>query len=104
MSELINVEVAYALPDKQLIKALEVPVGTSAIDAVRLSGIDGDFDDLTLEPTLQVGIFGKAIKADQPLQAGDRVEIYRPLQVDPNEVRKRRAAEAKERRAAEEGP
>ncbi|MDA0630723.1 MAG: RnfH family protein, partial [Proteobacteria bacterium] len=40
----------------------------------------------------------------QPLQAGDRVEIYRPLQVDPKEVRKRRAAEAKERRAAEEGP
>jgi putative ubiquitin-RnfH superfamily antitoxin RatB of RatAB toxin-antitoxin module len=51
-----------------------------------------------------VGIFGKAVKADQPLQAGDRVEIYRPLQVDPKEVRKRRAAEAKERRAAEEGP
>ena len=104
MSELIAVEVAYALPDKQLIKSLEVPTGTSVIEAVRLSGIDDEFEELSLDQPLQLGIFGKAVKADQSLQAGERVEIYRPLQVDPKEVRKRRAAEAKERRAAEEGP
>ena len=103
MSELISVEVAYALPNKQLIKALEVPRGTSAIEAVRLSGIDADFEDLSLDQSLQLGIFGKVVKGEQALQAGERVEIYRPLQVDPKEVRKRRAAEAKERRAAGDG-
>ena len=103
MSELISVEVAYALPNKQLIKSLEVPRGTSAIEAVRLSGIDADFEDLSLDQSLQLGIFGKVVKGEQALQAGERVEIYRPLQVDPKEVRKRRAAEAKERRAAGDG-
>ena len=103
MSELILVEVAYALPNKQLIKALEVPRGTSAIEAVRLSGIDADFEDLSLDQSLQLGIFGKVVKGEQALQAGERVEIYRPLQVDPKEVRKRRAAEAKERRSAGDG-
>ena len=103
MSELISVEVAYALPNKQLIKALEVPRGTSAIEAVRLSGIDADFEELSLDQSLKLGIFGKVVKGEQALQAGERVEIYRPLQVDPKEVRKRRAAEAKERRAAGDG-
>ena len=103
MSELISVEVAYALPNKQLIKALEVPRGTSAIEAVRLSGIDADFEELSLDQSLQLGIFGKVVEGEQALQAGERVEIYRPLQVDPKEVRKRRAAEAKERRAAGDG-
>ena len=103
MSELISVEVAYALPYKQLIKALEVPRGTSAIEAVRLSGIDADFEELSLDQSLQLGIFGKVVKGEQALQAGERVEIYRPLQVDPQEVRKRRAAEAKERRSAGDG-
>jgi uncharacterized protein len=103
MSELISVEVAYALPKKQLIKALEVPRGTSAIEAVRLSGIDADFEELSLDQSLQLGIFGKVVKGEQALQAGERVEIYRPLQVDPKEVRKRRAAEAKERRSAGDG-
>lgn len=103
MSELISVEVAYALPYKQLIKALEVPRGTSAIEAVRLSGIDADFEELSLDQSLQLGIFGKVVKGEQALQAGERVEIYRPLQVDPKEVRKRRAAEAKERRSAGDG-
>ena len=103
MSELISVEVAYALPNKQLIKSLEVPRGPSAIEAVRLSGIDADFEELSLDQSLQLGIFGKVVKGEQALQAGERVEIYRPLQVDPKEVRKRRAAEAKERRAAGDG-
>ena len=103
MGELISVEVAYALPNKQLIKALEVPRGTSAIEAVRLSGIDADFEELSLDQSLQLGIFGKVVKGEQALQAGQRVEIYRPLQVDPKEVRKRRAAEAKELRSAGDG-
>ena len=93
----IAVEVAYALPDKQEIVMLEVSPGTTAREAVRRSGIDRHFPGLDLEGS-KLGIFGKAIKDDQPLRSGDRVEIYRELIADPKEVRKRRAAEAKARR------
>jgi hypothetical protein len=96
----IPVEVAYALPDKQEIVALEVPAGTTAQAAVEQSNIGRLFAGLVLEGA-RLGIFGKAVKADYVLQAGDRVEIYRPLLVDPKEVRKKRAAEAKQRRAQE---
>jgi putative ubiquitin-RnfH superfamily antitoxin RatB of RatAB toxin-antitoxin module len=96
----IPVEVAYALPDKQEIVMLEVPWGTTAAAAVQQSGIEKYFPGLELTDA-DLGIFGKAIKADRVLHAGDRVEIYRPLLADPKEIRKRRAAEAKERRARE---
>ena len=43
--------------------------------------------------TIDMGVFGKAIKEDYELQAGDRIELYRPLIADPKEVRKRRAKE-----------
>ncbi len=96
----IPVEVAYALADKQEIVMLEVQSGTTAAAAVQQSGIEKHFPGLQLADA-DLGIFGKAIKANQVLHAGDRVEIYRPLIVDPKEVRKRRAAEAKARRAKE---
>ena len=95
----IPVEVAYALPDKQEIVMLEVLPGTTAREAVEQSGIERQFPGL--DPgSCDLGIFGKVVKGDQRLRAGDRVEIYRALIADPKEVRKRRAAEAKERRAA----
>jgi hypothetical protein len=93
----IPVEIAYALPDKQEIVMLEVAPGTTARDAVRQSGIARPFPGLDLEGA-SLGIFGKAVKASQPLKAGDRVEIYRELIADPKEVRKRRAAEARAKR------
>jgi putative ubiquitin-RnfH superfamily antitoxin RatB of RatAB toxin-antitoxin module len=95
----INVEVAYALPDRQAIIEIEVSPGTTAIEAAHQSGIVGRFEDLDLE-NARLGIFGKIAATTQVLKAGDRVEIYRPLIVDPKEVRKARAARAKERRAA----
>ena len=98
---LINVEVAYALPDRQQIIALDVPEGTTAWEAVCQSGIDAEFEDLMLTPDLKIGIFGKAVPFDRVLQAGERVEIYRPLKVDPKEVRKQRAARAKAQRDEE---
>ena len=90
-------EVAYALPEKQEIVMVEVEPGTTAEQAVAQSEIQQHFPGLQLEGT-KLGIFGKAIKGDRVLRAGDRVEIYRPLIADPKEVRKRRAAEAKARR------
>jgi hypothetical protein len=60
------------------------------------------FEGLNLEDS-RLGIFGKLVAPDQVLQAGDRVEIYRPLKADPKEVRKARAARVKERRQESDG-
>ena len=95
MSSSILVEVVFALPDKQRIVKLQVPVGTTAFDAVTLSEIDQFFEELTISPELKLGVWGKAVTADRALEAGERVEIYRPLLADPKEVRKARAARAK---------
>ena len=99
-SNSITVEVAYALPERQLILELQVPEGTSVIEAARQSGITGKFDGIDLE-NAKFGIFGKVVAPAQLLREGQRVEIYRPLIADPKEVRKARAARAKERRARE---
>lgn len=92
--ESINVEVAYALPEKQIIRAANVEVGTTIGAAIVQSGIMMDFPDLELEDA-KVGIFGKAAAMTTVLSDGDRVEIYRPLIADPKEVRRKRAAEGK---------
>jgi putative ubiquitin-RnfH superfamily antitoxin RatB of RatAB toxin-antitoxin module len=98
LSAQITVEVAYALPNKQLIKTLEVPVGTTAHQAVKLSAIAEAFDAAIPEDG-PLGIFGKAVANEHVLREGDRVEIYRPLIADPKEVRKERAAKARIARA-----
>ncbi|HHJ13838.1 MAG TPA: RnfH family protein [Gammaproteobacteria bacterium] len=90
----IPVEVAYARPDEQRVIQLEVPEGTSAIQAVELSGIRQFFPEIPAEG-IKLGIFGKLKKPEQVLAAGDRVEIYRPLIADPKEVRRKRAAQGK---------
>lgn len=90
----IPVEVAYALPDDQVILKLEVPEGSTAELAIRESGILERYPDIDLDQQ-KIGIFGKLKKLSEPLRAGDRVEIYRPLIADPKEVRKQRAAEGK---------
>jgi putative ubiquitin-RnfH superfamily antitoxin RatB of RatAB toxin-antitoxin module len=101
MSEqMIQVEVAFALPDKQMIVPLSVKKGTSMFDAVVQSGIAAKFEGLDLE-SAAMGVFGKAERKpkERVLLDGERVEIYRPLIADPKEVRKKRAAQ----KAANEG-
>lgn len=85
--EFVNVEVAYAAPDKQLILKVEVPVGTTAAEAVRLSGIEEHFPEIR-PGTSPLGIFSKKVKADRVVAEGDRIEIYRPLTADPKVVRR----------------
>lgn len=96
----IKVEVAYALPHKQAIIALEVAATATALEAAKQSGICARFEEIDLE-NARLGIFGKAVAPSQVLRDGDRVEIYRPLIADPKEVRKARAARVKARRAQE---
>lgn len=97
--EMIQVEVAYALADRQELISLSVPKGTTMFEAAVQSQIEGKFPELDLEGA-PMGIFGKAERKpkERALEAGERVEIYRPLIADPKEVRKRRAAEAKAKR------
>ncbi|MGO1750621.1 MAG: RnfH family protein [Marinobacter sp.] len=87
-----QVEVAYARPDKQEIVSVRVPEGATAVEAVKLSGIAAIFPEIDAE-SIDMGIFGKAIKrpADHELREGDRVELYRPLQIDPKQARLNRA-------------
>ena len=89
--EFIRIEVAYATPEEQSILSLEVPSGTTADEAVRLSGIEEQFPEIDLGRN-RLGIFGKLVKAGEVLAAGDRVEIYRPLTADPKVVRRELAA------------
>lgn len=72
----------YALPEEQVLISLDVEQGTTAEQAVKLSGILDKFSDIDLTKN-KLGIFGKATKADQVLRDKDRVEIYRPLIADP---------------------
>lgn len=98
----IRVEVAYALPEQQVIVELQVAEGTTALEAAQQSGIAERFEGVDLE-NAKLGIYAKVVSPKQALQAGDRVEIYRALIADPKEVRKARAARAKERRADSKG-
>lgn len=90
----ITVEVAYALPDEQLILPIKVQTGTTAEQAIYASGIIKKFPEIDLNVN-KIGIFGKATRLDTALRHLDRVEIYRPLIADPKEVRKQRAADGK---------
>jgi len=98
--ELIWIEVAYATPEKQIIKKLQVTKDIDPREAVRLSLIKNDFPEIDLD-TIKLGVFGKHIKDGYTLYANDRIELYRSLLADPKEVRRRLAAEVRRRLAAE---
>lgn len=105
--EPIPVEVAYALPDKQKIISLNVAPGTTALEAAEISGIAFEFPEIDFA-TAKMGVFGKlfgtkGLKSanEYVLQPRDRVEIYRPLLIDPKEVRRRRAEKMKKEKAAD---
>jgi putative ubiquitin-RnfH superfamily antitoxin RatB of RatAB toxin-antitoxin module len=94
MSHEIMVEVAYALPEQQIIIPVKMVEGATAEAAIMASGIANKFPEIDLS-TNKIGIFGKLSKLDVVLRNLDRVEIYRPLIADPKEVRRQRAAEGK---------
>ncbi len=86
----MNVEVAYALPDEQIIIGIEIAEGSTVRQAIALSRILERFGDIDLERN-KVGVFGKLTGLDTVLGEGDRVEIYRALVADPKERRRRLA-------------
>jgi putative ubiquitin-RnfH superfamily antitoxin RatB of RatAB toxin-antitoxin module len=84
------VEVVYALPGGEDAVSLELRPGATAADAVRASGLLERHPEIDLEHH-RIGIYGRVVAKQAPLANGDRVEIYRPLLVDPKEARRRRA-------------
>ena len=93
-SQHIMVEVAYALPNQQLIIPISIPPEANVEAAIRASGILEKFPEIDLNMN-QIGIFSKLSKLDSPLRNLDRIEIYRSLIADPKEARKQRAADGK---------
>jgi hypothetical protein len=96
----IEVEVVYAAVDRQVLLSVTVPTGATVRGALLKSGVGRAFPELDLA-NCPVGIFGKVIvdPDSRLVQAGDRIEIYRPLLADPKEVRRLRAAKAAETKA-----
>lgn len=90
----IHVEVAYALPQAQMLVPLTIHEGATLEEAVKLSGLLEKFPEIDL-PSSKVGIWNKAAELTAVLREKDRVEIYRPLIADPKEVRRKRAEEGK---------
>ena len=88
----MQVEVAYARPDKQQILQVSVPDGTVALEVVRVSRITDSFPEIDPD-NIDMGVFGKMIKdpASYVLHDGDRLELYRPLKIDPKQARLNRA-------------
>ena len=87
----MDVEVAYATPEQQMIVALKMPEGTTVEQAINASDLLSRFSEIDAAD-IKAGIFGCVCKLDQPLKQADRVEIYRPLIHDPKEARRQRAA------------
>lgn len=94
MADSINVEIAFAKPERQEIVGLKLSQGSTVRQAIEASGLLQRYPEIELE-TAKVGIYSKLAKLDTALRDKDRVEIYRPLIADPKEVRKQRAAEGK---------
>jgi putative ubiquitin-RnfH superfamily antitoxin RatB of RatAB toxin-antitoxin module len=87
----IRVEVAFAKAAEQALLALEGEAGLTVGQVIERSGIMRRFPEIDLTVN-KVGIFGKLVGLDQPVESGDRVEIYRRLVADPKEARKKRVA------------
>ena len=85
----LRIEVAYALPDEQIVVRLDVPPGTTVREAIGLSGLPARCPDVQYG---RAGIYGRQVEPDSMLADGDRVEIYRPLRIDSKLARRRRAA------------
>ena len=94
MPDEILVEVAYALPEEQVIISIKVPSNFDVKQAIEKSGIQKKFPSIDLSKN-KVGIFGKKTTLDHVLKNRDRIEIYRPLILDPKEMRRKRAANKK---------
>jgi putative ubiquitin-RnfH superfamily antitoxin RatB of RatAB toxin-antitoxin module len=87
----VSIEVAYARPDVQRIVVVDVAPGTAAREVLRLSGLTGEFPEIDAEHC-PLGIFGGVVEDEYGVKAGDRIEVYRPLERDPRDARRELAS------------
>jgi len=90
VAERLSVELVLATPEQQELLALEVDEGSSVGDVIARSDIGSRFPELAVD-TMPVGIWGRPVSRDSRVGPGDRVELYRPLEIDPREARRQRA-------------
>ncbi len=86
----ITVEVIYLDPQQQCLRRIDVAEGSTVLEAIKASGMAKLIPAAGFDPD-RLGIFSKRVPADYIVQPGDRIEIYRPLLLDPMEARRRRA-------------
>ena len=94
LNKCIKVEVAYARADVQRIIPLEIEADSTIETAILRSGILNLYPEIDLNKQV-VGIFSQLRKLSDRMQEGDRIEIYRPLFIDPKEARRRKAHHSK---------
>lgn len=100
----MRIELAWANPDRQCLRVLDLPEGSTVSDALAAARAGHILPDgLAMEAV--VGVWGQVEKSPQTrvLQAGDRVELYRPLRIDPMAARKARADKVRQQRATSGG-
>ena len=85
-----HIQLCYALPDKAVVIDLDIEVGCTLEEVIGKSGVLAQFPEIDLTQN-KIGIYGKLKSLDTVARDGDRIEIYRPLQADPMESRRRRA-------------
>jgi putative ubiquitin-RnfH superfamily antitoxin RatB of RatAB toxin-antitoxin module len=90
----VDVEVVFATLSKQVLIGLEVPAGATVAEVIAASGIERRFPDVPVR-NLAVGIWGRLVERDRRIRPGDRVEIYRQLQIEPREARRQLARAGK---------
>ncbi|WP_175856311.1 RnfH family protein [Burkholderia anthina] len=86
---MLSIEVCYALPDRQTLIPVSLPDGATVREAIDASGVLAQHPEIDLAQA-KTGVFGKLAALDAALADHDRVEIYRPLIVDPKLARQRR--------------
>ena len=86
----MRVEVVFALPERQVLLTVNLADGATVADALEASRIARQFPGEGLD-TLQTGLWGQPVDRDRPVKDGDRVELFRPLEMDPREARRLKA-------------
>ncbi len=99
-SDMIHVEVVYALPEEQRVYTLVVNKDMSVEEIIKQSGVLEQYPEIDLAKN-KVGVFSRNVKLDATVRDKDRIEIYRPLLADPKEIRRKRAEQAKSSRSAD---
>lgn len=95
----ITVEVVYAKPEVQRVMVVEIKQGSSMEMAIQASGVLAIFPEIDLTKH-KIGVFSKSRLLSDTVDAGDRIEIYRPLTIDPMEARRIKAKQTNLRRNA----